>query len=457
MPYTTITDLAADTTYSAGTYYMDANHDAASKKLTLDCSAGDIIIKRNGDVYWTNMSTVDTINSTTYKVYFTVKDDDTIGDTISGSSGTPAVSGGSWNNGVETTAAITMKNWEIRWVDNKPFLKFKSASSRVFTFQYITFKNCAYSSVVIFYHTPVSSLGTSYFQYIQFDSTNTMTSTASLTNTLVKFYIDYVFVENANTSSFVVADGNDGYGVVTTKSYIKIKNSGGVPGYLVSDGRNGRTFNYCQFNILNNAANGTSSNMTFNCCLFDIDVCGSAYGYAIDRNNVDSKPTWTCRYCVFKGYTVAFRNREYGGNLLTYVVPINCCFINNTQLLSVNDLTHQTSSYNGFYNNGETYWSRGTGDFTANPSLGNYNANATIDSTWATYGPANGYVPSSVAYSQTGSDTYTNLSIDTTLYSPDGYQKTPSININPGLYYKFSAFAAQTTPLNAAFFMMFQQ
>jgi hypothetical protein len=90
------TSLAANTELTADTYLMQANCDCNSYKITFNTAAGNIVVKRSGDFYHTEQGAVDTTNSdSSHKVVWTVLSDDTIGTILPGSTGVPAVLGGS--------------------------------------------------------------------------------------------------------------------------------------------------------------------------------------------------------------------------------------------------------------------------------------------------------------------------------------------------------------------------
>lgn len=446
MAVTTLSDFSGNTTLVAGTYWMPYDINCNGYTLTFDCSSGPIIIKRAGDYCFNYLSTVNTTNSTaTNKVYWTDKNDDTIGETISGSTGTPVKSGLQLQNiatvadGYTFKSAITIINHEIRYADNKQFIWTEGTPAK--TFQYVTWKNSDYSSVNVIQQTATVSLSTNYFQYINFDSTNTLTGTSRLCYNLAKTYVDYIFVENANTTNPVINWGNSTYGAATTIfTYIRIKNAGGF-GIGISDIRSSTVYlkHSCVNHYIENMG-GSSALWQFENCLFDATLTGYS-AYALSRIDANYDIYWTAINCVFKGYTKVFWNREYGGNRETYITATNCIFDSNTQLLTYDDLGHQTANYCGYYNNGETYWARGANDFTANPSFGNI-LNGTIDTTFDDYIP-NGYMPSPTDYQNKGSDTWDNLSIDETLYSPDGLRHKGTAKIWPGIYYLMTTFGGQ--------------
>ena len=449
MAYTTITDLAADTTYTAGTYYMDANHNANSKKLTLDCNAGDIIIKRNGDVYWTSAGELQTTNSGTYKVYFTVKDDDTVGDTISGSTGSPAVSGGSWNNAVIITGyVVAFINWEIRWATNVAFIIHNGNYNTIF--YNITFKNCAYSiatanSYVIDLRYQRGVQGTNYHD-ILFDNTNTLTSSTGLLKYSTRDAVYNITVAAANTTCTTGIIYENIFWNSTTynsviSSCIKILNAGTGYGF-VGGNRNHAfgtiDFRFCYCSIV--IAKDDSSheqNTIIQDCLFDANIISTS-SYPITLS-IGSISVVRLKNCVFNGtakaiYSVCYRTEIFNcifKSITSYVFgtssKVTACrnniFDSNTAISQGALTTPCGIKNNGYYNNtSETNWTRGPYDTTISaPSWGNF-PNGTLHADWLTYGPGDGwYTTQDIA---TGADTNSFVGIGTTNQSHTGTTET---------------------------------
>lgn len=430
MAYTTLNASYSSTlTLTAGTYYMSANVDMNSNTLVFDCSGGDIILKRNGDVSFTECATISTTNSdATHKVYYTVKDDDTIGEAITGSSGSPSASGGCLTT-TQVNANVTIIWWEIRWANNKQFLYHKPVTTfKLRTFSHITWKNSTYSSVNVIYADIWAAGGVNgYTDYIHFDNTNTISGTAGL---LVQLNnpVDNCFIQNANAPDNTVIYKNTFYDTAGTKSFTNIHIEGSSNyGMLVQDITRTVNFINCDAKL---AVYTTSGSITayFKNCLFRSSGNGIV--------NYNGTNTIHVQNCIFKGCTTAIY--ETAGTLTVGGI-INSIFDSNTAIFYN---TTGTATYTGIYNNTSTTGlTSGTGCITANPSFGNYNASAVIDTDFGIYGFSNGYVATAAQYQQTGSDTYNNLSIDETYYSPDGIARLGTDKVNPGVNYKFTSFA----------------
>jgi hypothetical protein len=416
---------------------MDANHSAGGYKLTFNCASGDIIIKRNGDVYWTSAGAVDTINSdSTHKVYFTVKDDNTIGETISGSSGSPAVSGGSWNNATAITSIVTFKYWEIRWVDNKNFITANSTK----TFQNITWKNCTYSSVSILYITADSNVQATY-SYLQLDNTNSITGTAKLigassTNIGNKFACDYVYVQAAETSTPLI-QFNHYYNSAGTRvyTYWNINNTGTGYGAQQYNTRLQFEMRHCRFRFQDSPGGGGPYTAIFRNCVFDNGAIG------LDRDTTAGTVFFRFFNCIFKGLTTAAIQADNSTTTLSQITAMrNCIFDSNAKIVGNAYIgTVIGVKNNGYYNNtSESNWTRGSYDTSISaPSWGNF-PNGTLNTNWTTYGPGDGwYTTQDIA---TGADTNGMLNLDLATQSHTGTTETATTQ-RLGLAPVFSALA----------------
>lgn len=444
MAYTLLADFTGNTTLTAGTYWMPYDINCNGYTLTFNCADGPIVIKRAGDYSFAFTSTVNTTNSTsTNKVYWTDKNDDTIGETISGSTGTPVKSGlvfnSIYNVGYTFTANFTATYWEIRYANSKQFIYCATAAATK-SFQYITWKNCDYASTIVIINAKgnsgASTGGT--FRYFSFDSTNTLTGSSYLLYMTGWdwSYIDYITIENANSSTACIqASGHTAYlGDSSGLNYIKIKNAG-YYGVLLNDFRGTTTplkINYSSSTFYCSALSGAGISVAFYDCLFDSALTGYST-IAIGVGTPGGASAYIRAYnCSFKTYTNAIFKAG-----LQYNTTLNCIFSNITEIFSANPTT-QSNNYNGVHSSGVTYYSGGANDISADPVFANYDKRATIDSTLNIYGHADGYFASATAYQKTGSDTYDNLSIDETVYSPCGCRRYGTDKVNPGIYYKFS-------------------
>lgn len=450
MAYTTLNaSYSADLTLTAGTYYLSANCDMNSYDVIFDQSAGDIILKRNGDVYFQNVAEIDTTNYGSYTTYLTVKDDDSIGESISGSSGSPSVSGGTFCDNV-LTSDVDIRYMEIRWVDNVPFLV-ATSKNKFKNLEYITWKNSVYSSVIGVYFAASfwDTGGTGEMHHLDFDATNTLSGTANLI--YQKNRTDgpkNIFIENSSSLHSIKIDQYSGRWIDFLAKNIRIKNTSGYGVWTELRSNTtgtGNTFENCSFTLDGNAG-ATSKQWVFKNCLFDDDIHGGGSTYVINRSTGPNAVVLIdFQRCIFNNNSnILFHNYEYGGNKRTYLDFLDCIFSNNAQLLFGDDLGHQTSDYCGYYNNTvETWWTKGANAINEDPTFITAPSGCVIDTTFEMF-ISDGYFVSNANYFEQGSDTYNNLSIDESEYTATGAEFAGTANITPGIQYLVTAFASSS-------------
>ena len=438
------TSLSANKELVADTYLMDANCNCNSYKLTFNCNDGNIVIKRTGDYYHTNQGAIDTTNSTaSKKVYLTVKNDDTIGTIIPGSTGSPAVLGGSWgNNTQKTNVAVTMKHWEIRWIDNKNFINYSCGTS-LLDFEYITFKNCALSSSQLI--TLLSSNTGSIVQYLNYDNSNSLTSTATFCSILLSGVGSYAGKVSVVANS--TGTGNTGavvrlYCVPFTSKlyayYIKVVQSGTA---------------YCFY------AGVQGVNVTLENCKFDsadyqiyFDLAGGTSGLVNLKNTVlvNGKGIYGLAPSGSSSISLRFFNfilKGTSSNLsdntrITWFIEAckNSVFDSNTKLCNKAFGIQIGVNQNLYYNNtSETNWTKGYHDISAtDPNWGNFSG--TLHDDWINYGPGDGWkIDDSVNTDGVGT-TNSYIGINTSTQSHTGSSETATTR-KIGLAPVFSAFA----------------
>lgn len=435
---TLLTYSTVDLTLTAGTYFIEFDVNMNGKNLTFDCSSGPIIIKRKGDYAFAQLGAVNTTNSTsTNKVIWTVFSDDTVGDTHPDSTGTPVKAGLELQSMATVADGYTLKsnctgeNWEIRYALNKR-LVYHTAGTVSWT--NIAFKNCTYDAfgAGVFY---LNGTGTATINHISYDDTNSIYGTFSAGNFIVSTTyttaIDYIYIydarSNANTDAQIYITANS----TTNFSYINIKNSYNSYGvYWVSANAIDVTFSHCNSLFYFQGNNTTSAQKTayLKNCIFkagrgpQYQKCIGSYLYRVDVLN-----------CIATDTQYFYTGHASNQSLKTR----NCIFNEIDAMLSTGPAS-QDNNYNGYYNTSETGWTRGANDFTANPEFGAIVDGSVLDTSNAPYDLPTGYVATNAAYKLSGSDTYDNLSIDESIYSPDGYAHTGSQPVNPGIYYKFT-------------------
>lgn len=410
------TSLSANTELVSDTYLMSANCDCNSYKLTFDCAAGSIVVKRSGDYYHTEQGAVDTTNSSaTNKVYLTVLNDDTIGTILPGSTGSPAVSGGSWGNGTAIGNYHVVFNYlEIRWADNKQFLNCGAGGTTyIRSVQNVIWKNCVYSSVTAI-TLSTGSHASNAAQRFQADNSNTITGSASLLSIGLNCGLSYVYVQDGTTTSTAIV-WVSGAPTGTVYSFIKIKNTGAGHGFATGFDSNKIIYvKHCMTSIL--GGSGPYKLLTYNCVFTD-------HAYGIQSNGSGSGAWVTLRVfgCIFKGLTTGcFTFNNYRG--LLEACRDNIFDSNAKIIVSASSGQYQTKNNAYYGNTSESSWSRGTYDATiSNPSFGNF-PNGTLHDDWITYGPGDGWYTTQDL--STGADTNSFNSVDYTTQSHTGIQET---------------------------------
>jgi len=142
LDYTEISSNPADdTTWASGTYYVSATISAHG----LIVSAG--VIVKSASQATINVDGINANGTATSWVYFTSKNDNTVGDTIEGSSGTPAA--GDWVGFSKTqwqnTHADVFQNVVLRYATNGylPASNYYGSATLVNTFNDMVIKNCS--------------------------------------------------------------------------------------------------------------------------------------------------------------------------------------------------------------------------------------------------------------------------------------------------------------------------
>lgn len=436
-------DLSGNTELTAGTYLLSGNRNCNNFTLTYNCAAGDIVIKRSGDYYFTNVGVVNTTNSdSTHKVYWTVKNDDTIGEVVEGSTGVPAVLGGSYNNGtVIGNYNLRFKYWEVRWVDNKPFLNMAPTNSYYRDVQYITFKNCSWSSVTVLDFTNnAASYGTSnasnVTKYFNCDNTNSLTGTSIFLHYSSQQALNYVYVANSNSSNPMIKTGYLVAAVATpanTLNYLNITNLGSGYAYYNSDNRTTLaaplTFKHSKFNggIYSQHPSGTVAAMQFrNCVIINKGAQRASNTTYIYYNYFN---------CIFKDCSYAIN-----GFSTSVIVALRNCIFDTCSLVSSG-----TPNYiygvknNGYYDvSSYTGWTAGSYDtWINNPNWTNF-PSGTLHPDWLTYGPGDGWYTTEDI--PTGADTNSFVGIDVATQSHTGATETATTQ-RLGLAPVFSALA----------------
>jgi hypothetical protein len=404
-------------TWSAGTYYLTGNITMGANNLTLDGTNGNIYIKTSGayQIQQSGTGVLTTANtSLTNKVIFTSKNDNAHGATISGSSGSPASADQSVVYVLLTgTASQTLQYFEV-WYGNAGAIQTtigaNSATQNIIwqygILKYVKVSGAGYPSLIGAVTISYTKLLKSYlFDNINIDTTNSVGSAGSgFISWLNPTYTSTIISNNFINPTFLTASGYFTYG-------LDIETLGGGNAVVfknnivkVSASTNPTISSLVSLVTRGGTATGTFSNNI-------ISVSGIAF-YGISNNVVGGSATLTIK------------------NNIIY----NCSAIGSYGIYGSATINED---YNDFYNNDtNSFQALGAHSITSNPSLGNI-AGGTLNPAFAI---PNGYaIAKGSALDKAGSDTFGNLSWDTTQYSPTGYQYGSGDKINMGILYWFSA------------------
>jgi hypothetical protein len=425
--------LGANTEYTAGTYYVTSTINTAAYTLTLNCAAGDIVIKPNTALSVTtiiiNIGTANgkvlTSNTGTYKVIFTSMNDDAKGETIAGSSGSPAtddIHGRVIGINVDN-ATLACDNVEIWYSAGAlgiiAYSLNGATSSSPMTLSRITFKYCTinntynYLKAYIGQYRYATAIGAMTLSGIDIDNTNALAHTGYAsciqTNTggCPSFSLTNSYFDTVNTESLSVLYLRGLPDGATIKSvYIKLDGacSSASVAYLRAMASTNMTINVsnCIIDGVSNAE--TKSNYYFY-------AGGSAYTMTVNMLN-----------CISMNSGNANGSIDFANGVGTYAGSVNkCVYYNNTADF---DSAHGTTNDN---------------PITADPQLSTAPAGSTVLST-SPFSGKSVVVTNLAALEKQGSDTFDNLSWDEAVYSATGYGYTGTDKVTPGLMIEWSAF-----------------
>lgn len=412
-------DLSSDTVWPAGTYYLIDIVRLGAFNLVLDASAGPIIIKTDGSKYiWADGSgCLRTLNtSLTNKVIFTSKNDDSKGESISGSTGSPAKGDQTVQYFRTTDNNITDCSYIECWYAesetgvlrigttiNKP-------SMDVF-YDHVVLKYCGLpaglpgAAALVGISGTFNSIGDISIQNLSIDSTNSLKDSA-----------------NAYAVSLVSAQS-----ITFNSNFINTADKGKIGVYFVD------------------VKTSSTANIRNNCIVGDFDIAcfqivlmsAVTLTNEIYQNIFSSTGSDACVLFRFGGTFVAnvFNNLFMGAS----TAGKYGCNVVGTATINEAD--------NGWYNNDNR--ASGfipTSPIDADPQLGNLPGGSVIT---AGYYLPDGYAVGNLSdYEKQGSDTFNNLGIDETLYTATGYEYSGTDKVTPGVNYKLSTFASVPVPAN---------
>lgn len=423
MAYTTKGgNLAGHETWTAGTYYLSSGVNLNGFNLTLNAAGGDIYIKCASHIVAFTIAascTFSTSNtSSTNRIYISSMNDNTIGEEIVGSSGSPAR--GDYYQALDINAdsvTVNLSYVEIRYshntVDGRGVLVNTPSAiqaSTSITYNYVSLYDCGCGDVV----KDCAFIGTY----------NTV-------NRIASFTLNNIFIDSSCVST------DRGYAILCYTSAPSITNvcieaecfAGIYIGFITTTTssatiNNFSVRNYRLFGIDMDLGDNNSRTIYIKNCTAIAKDASAYYGIrscnygpglltAIISNCIATGGQWgyefnaasgpenvTLNNCGAYGYTTA-RTRLQNGALCTDNNPIN-----------------------------------------ADPQLGNLPASCVIDTDNCPFSDGVA-VRNLINYEKMGSDTYTNLSIDPAIYSATGKRYSGSDMVTPGIQYALEKFQSK--------------
>lgn len=408
-PYTTVSggtisgyDFLSGTYYVTGDLQMDDSENPANiaPGVVIKIAEGVNFLQFYNGVH-SDANAVDCYATAANPAYITSENDNTVGETIFGSSGSPTQ--GDWGFCIHVpnndNNDVYISNLIVRYAESDKGIitnnvSTDSSSDNRIVINGLRLESCG-TPASLSYH--VGLVG-------RYRYANTRSSRCSLN----RVYID---------SSCDIKDSTYGHAImIGNESTHNLSNS-----YIGSDAEG--FFFYNQYG----ASSITVQNCVFEGCYRGVVAYSNAGDYTI-----------TVRNCVFDGCTA--QGVYAYGTLVGNVISVYDSIFESCATALASSTNPSAPSYNcGFYNNtsngGETKTSPIYSDpqFTVAPTHSAFASDNIIP---------NGYVVGNRSdYRYSGSDTYNNLSIDESKYSATGYEDNGTDNVTPGIMYEWSAFA----------------
>ena len=428
MAYTTISaNLLAHTTLVAGTYELTVQCNTGAYNLIFDCAAGNIFIKGVGAVGFLANGTgnITHINCTaSRKVICTSANDDTRGEIITTSTGTPAV-------GDVTRAWIAVS----------------SSTNTVFQLSWSEFYYCTSDTVVVGLSATVTNVNLDVtwqnmkFRYCTISGSGThggILGSKANTGTIKSYVISNISIDatcTLNDTSYhwgmVVVSANGAAGSTISNLSIVLPspshNGGGggifaiFPGVItISDG-------YFSGKFLQSALPGgiaiyENGIANINSCVFENLGTGAHHGMSVYATGGANQVT--CNNCIAINCdgAGAYGFYRFGGFLPT----LNNC---------------------GAYNcTTRTNFPTDNSPIATDPSFGNLPAGCVINTDNCPI--PNGLAVTNLAdYEFAGSNTFDNLGIDETQMTMTGWKYAGAKKVTPGIYYDLVTFSEAITIL----------
>lgn len=424
--YTTVGGpLTGNTVLTAGTYFGTSVVDLNNFSLTLDCSSGKVVYKHDGGVHdgiesqETEAGSILVTNTTdiSYAV-FTSMHDNTVGETIAGSSGSPVK--GDVTRPYMYSRGATVYNFEkieFRYCESAfgvaVHRNLTDKTGADVTIGRAILKNCGIPSGLSF---PVSLLGK--YRY---------------NNTMGDINISNISIDNTNS----ISDSSLGKGIGyycqnATYDGIYYEPTGtAVQGVGVYPKNNNVTY--------------TLNNIYSKCNVVLFSDTAAIFCSAHDDN--DDNLTFKVRNCIGENTGLGHGISAFEDAVNTAIsFDIKSNIIMNCDGISANGINESgavtfVESNNGFFNNTDDMnGSVPTNPVEADPELGNIlDGSITSD-----YFLPNGFAVTNLTdYEKNGHDTFDNEGVDENTFTATGFRYLGTDNLTPGCHYNMDAFIGE--------------
>lgn len=438
--YTTVSGaLGAHTTYTAGTYYVSGTVNLGNYNLTIDASAGEVIIKGGAGVNLFNANGTGNFTTTgttlTRRVRISSMNDDSIGEAIAGSSGTPAA--GDYSRVLTVGAAITttkIHNTTIEYATgpaNSGILIWGSNAAA--TADTIDIDDLVISKCLNPVH---ASLGGAFILTFWQRNTN---GAASIKR--VKIANDNVY---ANAFSFTGININS-TALTIEDCYVYCGGAAFQTGIDCSLGLSGQTGvnngtqtirrclvvapNQLHAGVTSQNFSATTQTTTISNCTLRAKITAGVNGFYCRTNNAGATMAATVNnsIVVSDGEGIAYRQLQTSG---TCNVTLNNCGSYNVAARTSGTITDNNP-------------------ITADPQLGNLPTGCVINTALCPF--PDGYAVRNLSgYEMLGSDTFDALSVDEAVYTATGYKYAGTKNVTPGAMYALTTFTELLTSITPA-------
>lgn len=438
--YTTIGGaLSANKTYTAGTYWDSARVTSVNYNQTFDCSDGSIIWKSSvtnptgmiaitgsGDLLCTG-------TSKTNRIYFTSVNDNSIGDTIAGSTGTPAT--GDYGYVVNTTADncdIILSHVTVRYSGSAAgcilFGQNAAATGSDMTLDDVVFSNCqvgpspTYSASLIGAYRYFVDVGNVALSHIYVDTTCFLADT--LNAFAVKFY---------GPKTFRIRDSYIAMRALASP----VQQTGGKCILWIADAAEP----ICTAAV-NCYFEGTLVSAVAEVKTMSADTCRYVLRNCVARQ-IENRS-------VTNGFTGATVSHGSARNTVTWqdciaIGPAGADDGAYTELTAMGSCT--TTAINcGAWSWGTTFADidSAVDTIVANPQFGYLPAGAVLRDSCVF--PLSLAVRNLAAYQKMGSTTFTGAGLDASRHSATGYKYLATDTITPGVNYDLTSFARKGIP-----------